>query len=190
MVRWQPGARERLQAAAIERFSAHGFEGTTVAEIAEAAGLTERTFFRYFTDKREVLFSGQEEFGRLFVRGVEDAGDTDPMAVVARALDGAAEFFPDHRRPWSRARQTVIDADPALQERELLKMSSVAVAMTGALQRRGVEATTATLAAQSGVTAFRVTFATWIAPGEQRSFGDIQHAVLAEMRSLLRLATP
>src|SRR4051812_38514437 len=111
MVRWQPGARERLQAAALERFAAQGFDGTTVAEIAATAGLTERTFFRYFADKREVLFAGQDEFERLFVTGIEQARDTDPMAVVEAALDGVTVFFAEERRPFSRARQGVIDAD-------------------------------------------------------------------------------
>ena len=71
MVRWEPGARERLQAAALELFATRGFEQTTAAEIAQAVGLTERTFFRNFSDKREVLFHGQEQFLQAFLDGVE-----------------------------------------------------------------------------------------------------------------------
>ncbi|GAA4932929.1 TetR family transcriptional regulator [Actinomycetospora succinea] len=185
MVRWQPGARERLQAAALERFAAEGFDGTTVAEIAATAGLTERTFFRHFADKREVLFAGQDEFERLFVAGIEDADGTDPIAVVAAALEGATGFFPEDRRAWSRARQEVIDADPGLQERELLKLSKLAGAMTDALRRRGIDPTPAALAAESGVAVFRVGFATWIAEGEERPLPVILRAVLGELRSLL-----
>lgn len=185
MVRWQPGARERLQAAALERFAAQGFDGTTVAEIAAAAGLTERTFFRYFADKREVLFAGQGEFERLFLAGIEAAEGTDPMAIVASALEGAAVFFADERRSWSRTRQVVIDADPGLQERELLKLSGLAAAMTDGLRRRGIDPTAAALAAESGVAVFRVGFATWIAEGEERPLADILRAVLAELRSLV-----
>lgn len=185
MVRWQPGARERLQAAALERFAAAGFDGTTVAEIAATAGLTERTFFRHFADKREVLFAGQDEFERLFVGGIEAAPAGDPMAIVAAALEGATAFFPEERRSWSRARQGVIDADPGLQERELLKLSGLATAMTGALRRRGVDPTAAALAAESGVAVFRVGFATWIAEGEQRPLPAILRAVLGDLRSLL-----
>lgn len=191
MVRWQPGARERLQAAALGCFAERGFDGTTVAEIAAAADLTERTFFRHFTDKREVIFTGQEEFERVFVAGLDTAdtadtaGGTDPMALVAAALAGAAAFFPDERRPWSRVRQEVIDADPGLQERELLKLSSLAVALTRALRRRGVDATAAALGAQSGVTVFRVAFAAWIAEGEDRSLATIQRAVLDDLRALV-----
>src|SRR4051794_25130175 len=155
MVRWEPGARERLKAAALELFARQGFDGATVAGIAAAAGVTERTFFRYFADKREVLFTGQNEFERLFLEGVRDAGDGPPMAIVAAALDRACAFFPDERRAWSRARQAVIDAEPSLQERELLKLSALAAAMARALRQRGVDATTAALAADSGVAVFR-----------------------------------
>ena len=84
MVRWQPGARGRLQAAALERFTERGFDGTTVAEIAAAAGLTERTFFRYFADKREVLFHGQDELEGLFLAGLQDVDPGHPMVTVAR----------------------------------------------------------------------------------------------------------
>jgi AcrR family transcriptional regulator len=185
MVRWRPGARERLQAAALERFAERGFDGTTVAEIAETAGLTERTFFRHFADKREVIFAGQDEFEQIFLTGLENAGDGHPMAAVAAALDAATAFFPDERRDWSRTRQTVIDKDPGLQERELLKLASLADAMTDALQRRGVEATAAALTAQSGVAVFRVAFTRWIADGEDRPLAEIQRAVLAELRSLV-----
>ncbi|GLZ47809.1 TetR family transcriptional regulator [Actinomycetospora sp. NBRC 106375] len=185
MVRWQPGARERLQAAALERFAAQGFEGTTVAEIAATAGLTERTFFRYFADKREVLFAGQDEFERLFVDGIARAPDADPMGLVAAALEGATTFFAEERRPWSRARQVVIDADPGLQERELLKLSGLAAAMTRGLRHRGVDPIPAALAAESGVAVFRVAFGTWIAEGEERSLIDIQRAVLAELRTVV-----
>ncbi|MEJ2888828.1 TetR family transcriptional regulator [Actinomycetospora aeridis] len=185
MVRWKPGARERLQAAALERFAAVGFDGTTVAEIAATAGLTERTFFRHFGDKREVLFAGQDEFESLFLQGIEAATGDDPIAIVASALESAAAFFPEERRSWSRARQHVIDADPGLQERELLKLSGLSGAMTDALQRRGLDPTPAALAAETGVTVFRVGFTTWIAEGEERTFVAILRAVLAELRALL-----
>lgn len=187
-MRWQPGARERLRGAALERFAEQGFDGTTVAEIAVAAGVTERTFFRYFADKREVLFTGQDEFERSFIEGLDDADEGPPMAIVAAALERAAALFPDERRPWSRARQAVIDAEPSLQERELLKLSALAVAMTRALRRRGIDDTAAALTAEAGVAVFRVAFAGWIAEGEERSLAEIQRAVLAELRSLVSTA--
>ena len=110
------------------------------------------------------------------------------MAIVAAALDRRAAFFPDERRPWSRARQAVIDAEPSLQERELLKLSALAAAMTRALRQRGVEATAAALAAESGVAVFRLAFAAWIAEGEERSLAELQRAVLAELRTLVARA--
>ena len=184
-MRWQPGARERLQAAALERFAEQGFDGVTVAEIAATAGLTERTFFRYFADKREVLFHGQDEFEHAFVAGLEQADDGPPMAVVAAALDRAAAFFPEERRDWSRRRQAVIEVEPSLQERELLKLSSLAVTMTRVLAQRGIDPARAALAAESGVAVFRVAFAAWIAQGEERSLVELQRAVFAELRSLV-----
>lgn len=185
MARWQAGARERLQGAALELFSERGFDGVTVAEIATAAGLTERTFFRYFTDKREVLFYGQQEFQAAFLDGMTGAPGGDPMVLVRAGLATAAALFPDERRPWSRARQVVVDAHLAFQERELLKMSSLATAMAEALTGRGVDRTTALLAAQTGVTVFRTSFAAWIADGEQRGFAQIQRAVLDELQALV-----
>src|SRR3954451_19107749 len=98
MVRWEPGARERLQAAALELFATQGFEQTTTAEIAQAVGLTERTFFRHFTDKREVLFIGQDLFQQVFLDGVNAAPpEATPLEVVASALQSATSFFPDER---------------------------------------------------------------------------------------------
>src|SRR5690349_24468404 len=116
MVRWEPGAPERLQKAALELFATRGFEQTTAAEIAQSVGLTERTFFRHFSDKREVLFHGQQRFVQAFLDGVQGApASASPMELIACALRSAAPFFPDERRSHSRMRQAVIDQNPALQ---------------------------------------------------------------------------
>ena len=136
MVRWEPGRAERLQAAALELFATRGFEQTTAAEIAQSVGLTERTFFRHFSDKREVLFSGQHQLVQAFLAGVDAAPPgTAPIEVVASALQSAASFFPDERRTHSRLRQSVIDQNPALQERELHKLASLATTLADALAR-------------------------------------------------------
>ena len=185
MARWQSGARERLAASALELFTSQGFERTTVAEIAARAGLTERTFYRYYADKPEVLFAGQAEFEGLFLEGLDDAGSTRPLVLVASALGHAATSFPDERRSWSRARQAVVAGNGALQERELHKMSALADALTAALVQRGVDPTAAALAAEAGVSVFRRTFATWIAPGETGSFVEIQRRVLGQLQGLL-----
>lgn len=184
MGRWESGSRERLRVAALELFGEHGFEGVTVAEIAEAAGLTERTFFRHFGDKREVLFNGQDQLENLFLAAIADAPSTVPMDMVTAALSRSAEFFAEDRRPFSRARQAVIDDNPALQERESLKMTSLAATLADGLTARGVPTITATLAADGGISAFRAAFSQWVADGEQRSFQQIQTEVLHELRSV------
>ena len=190
MVRWEPGARERLQAAALELFAARGFEQVTAAEIAQSVGLTERTFFRHFSDKREVLFFGQEQFLQSFIDGVDAASrDASPFEVIASALQLAASFFPDERRAHARMRQSVIEQNPALRERELHKLAGLATTVAEALRARGIGEPAATLAAQSGATVFGIAFAQWISEGEERSLDDIAGGVLDELRNLTGAAT-
>ncbi|HEY1570438.1 MAG TPA: TetR family transcriptional regulator [Pseudonocardiaceae bacterium] len=185
MVRWEPGAPGRLQQAALELFATRGFEQTTAAEIAQSVGLTERTFFRHFSDKREVLFYGQHLLVQAFLDGVDTAPpDVSPIEVVTAALAAAASFFPDERRPHARVRQSVIDQNPALQERELHKLATLAQTLAGALRARGVDELTATLAAESGITVFGIAFTHWIREGEQRSLAGIETEVLGQLRAL------
>jgi AcrR family transcriptional regulator len=173
MGRWQPDARGRLQLAALELYLEHGYEQTTVSEIAARAGLTERTFFRHFADKREVIFDGQDEFRAMFVSAVAEApDDATPLQAVAAALHGAAAQF-EPRRPWSLQRQRVVAANPSLQERELIKLSGVATAIAAALRDRGVGEPTASLIAQAGMGVFHVAFARWIADDNTRPFSEI-----------------
>ncbi|MEU4690297.1 helix-turn-helix domain-containing protein [Actinoplanes sp. NPDC023714] len=184
MARWQGGAAERLKEAALGLFQTQGYDGTTVAEIAAAAGVTERTFFRHFTDKREVLFFDQQSFEGTFLNALP-ASSADPIAAVIAGLGGAAALFGEERRGWSRARQAIIAANPGLQERELLKLSLLAVSLTRELAGRGIDPISAALAAETGVAVFRTTFTTWVAEGETRSFPEIQDEVLERLRALL-----
>ncbi|WP_179429385.1 TetR family transcriptional regulator [Spelaeicoccus albus] len=185
MVRWKPGAKERLQAAALELFATRGFEQTTAAEIAESVGLTERTFFRHFSDKREVLFHGQEQFVQAFLDGIDSApAGSSPLEIVAAAIHSATAFFPDERRPQSRIRQVLIDRNPALQERESHKMSSLAATLVEALHRRGIGEPAASLAAESGATVFGIAFTQWIRDDETRSMPAIVDEVFGELRTL------
>jgi AcrR family transcriptional regulator len=189
MVRWEPGTRERLQAAALELFATRGFEQTTAAEIAQAVGLTERTFFRNFSDKREVLFHGQEQFLQAFVDGLDEVpAGASALELIAAALQAGAVFFPDERRPYSRARQSVIDQNPALQEREVHKLAGLAGTVAAALRARGIGEPAATLAAQSAATVFGVAFAQWIGEDETRSLADISSDVLRELGNLTAAA--
>jgi AcrR family transcriptional regulator len=174
-----------LQKAALELFATRGFEQTTATDIAESVGLTERTFFRHFSDKREVLFHGQHLLVEEFLTGVRTAPpDASPLEIVARALRSAASFFPDERRPYSRLRQSVIDQNSALQERERHKLASLATTLADALRARGVDELAATLAAESGATVFGIAFTQWIREGEDRSLADIGADVLRELVTL------
>jgi AcrR family transcriptional regulator len=168
MTRWKPDARGRLEQAALQLYRERGFDQTTVAEIAERAGLTERTFFRHFADKREVLFWGQDRLRELYVRTIAAAPNAAaPIDAVAAALEAAVPVFHE-RRELARQRQAVIAANPGLQERELLKRTSLASAMAEALRGRGVTDPAASLAAEVGVVAFGTAFARWVSdPGEQ-----------------------
>ena len=185
MARWQPGTPERLQQVALELFATRGFEQTTATEIAQAVGLTERTFFRHFNDKREVLFYGQDVFTQAFLDGIAAAPPAaSPIEVVGAALESAASLFPDERRAHSRTRQSVIEKNPALQERESHKLAGLAATIADALRGRGVDDLAATLAAESGTTVFGIAFTQWIRDGEQRSLADICAKVLQELLSL------
>ncbi|MBW9092124.1 TetR family transcriptional regulator [Microbacterium jejuense] len=185
MVRWEPDASGRLRRAAVELFAERGVEATTVAAIAERAGVTERTFFRYFTDKREVLFTDQGQFASLFVTGLRDApADASPWDAVAAGLREAQRFFPPERREGSRVRATVIATNDGLRERELLKMAGVADAMAAALRERGVSEPSATIAAHAGIAVFGAAFAAWLAEGETREFPALLDESERALRSL------
>lgn len=186
MSRWAPDAALRLEKAAIDLFEEQGYGPTTVPQIAARAGLTTRTFFRHFADKREVLFAGQDDFTGMFTDPIAQAPvGTPALALVGRALDSAAAFFPDDRRAWSRARQQVIDAVPALGERELGKLATLKVHLGGALRAHGIDEPAATIAAETAVTVFHLSFTQWIADGEDRDFAAIVHERLDALTRIL-----
>ena len=166
MGRWETGTRAKLHDAAMRLFTENGYDQTTAADIAAAVGLTERTFFRHFTDKREVLFWGGELLEHQLVDGTLAAPPTAaPLDAVAAGLRSACPWF-DGRRARSRRRQTVIDGHSELQERELIKMATLASVVTAALRERGVPEPSASLAAEAGIAVFRTAFVRWIeAPG-------------------------
>jgi len=184
MSRWEPNASERLLGAALSLYRENGYDQTTVAEIAERAGLTERTFFRYFGDKREVLFAGQGRLLELYAATIAAAPEpATPLDMVAAALQAGTPVF-EERREFGRQRQAVIDSHPELQEREQLKRASMAAAMTEALQRRGVTELAASLAAEVAAIAFKTAFSRWVRdPGAPRLSQLIEEA-LAELRLL------
>jgi AcrR family transcriptional regulator len=185
MGRWEPNARERLRVAAMELYSERGYEDTTVAEIAERAGLTERTFFRHFSDKREVLFWGSEALQSLIVRAVDEAPKSaGAMDAVAAGLEATSAVFQDRDR--SRLRQRIIDSHLELRERELIKMASLAAAIAEALRRRGVTEPGASLAADSGIAVFRAAFERWLGEKKKREFAELIRESLQEFRAVTR----
>ena len=147
-------ARRRLQQAALELFQERGYDATTTAEIAARAGLTERTFFRHFPDKREVLFEGEEAFRVALAEGVMAAPqDLEAMEALLWAFRSVEPLL-QRNRAVSEPRQRVIAQTPALQERVLTKTAALTEALAEALRRRGVEDSRAALAAQVGMALF------------------------------------
>ena len=184
MVRWEPDAKGRLARAALELYSERGFEQTTVAEIAERAGLTERTFFRHFADKREVLFAGSHELQDVMAAALAGApDDASPVDAVGAALGAAAEVLQD-RREYARRRQAAIAANTDLQERELIKMASLAAALAEALRGRGVREPAASLTAEAGIAVFRVAFERWITATGKRTLAWYIRESLDELKAV------
>src|SRR3954470_12680477 len=162
MARWEPGARERLVVAAVDLFTEQGYDVTTVAQIAERAGVTKSTFFRHFPDKRELLVAGQETLCRLLVEGIaEGPEDAGPVDAIAAGLERASNAMGPMNRELGPRLKAAIAASTELQERDALKSVSLAAAMTAALVDRGVPDLTAQLASELGVLAFKRGFAEW-----------------------------
>jgi AcrR family transcriptional regulator len=185
MGRWEPDSRGRLQEAALALYSERGFDQTTAAQIAEEAGLTERTFFRHFADKREVLFGGSAILKGRIVDGVAGApAGAGPLDAVAAGLQAAAAVLGEARRDLTRQRQAVIAANPELHERELAKLSDFAAAVIDALHQRGVSEPQATLAADAGMTVLRVAMQRWVAEGDDEDLAVIMRESVDELRAI------
>ena len=189
MVRWEPGARERLVVAAVDLFFEHGYDATTVAQISERAGVTKSTFFRHFSDKRELLVAGQETLSRLLAEGIGAAPpNATPLAAVAEGLSRASrEMGPVSRKLGPRIKAAVA-ASTELQERDALKSVGLAAAMAYALATRGVPAPAAGLAAEMGLLAFKQGYAAWVEADNADDTGLESYALAAlnELRAATR----
>jgi AcrR family transcriptional regulator len=184
MSRWEPNARGRLEQAAMALYGERGFEQTTVAEIAERAGLTERTFFRHFADKREVLFAGSSSLQELLVTRLADTPDSvPPLDAIAAALDAAGVLL-EERREYAGQRAAIIAANAELRERELIKLASLAAALADTLRRRGVAEPAASLAAEAGIAVFRIAFERWISGPDQPGLPQVIRESLAELKAV------
>jgi len=183
MARWEPDGRERLVRAALDLFAEQGYDNTTVAQIAERAGLTKSTFFRHFPDKREVLAAGQDTLCQLLSDGIAGAPQSaTPLEAVAAALDAVAGAFTPERRDLGQKMQEAIAASNELQERDTLKRVGLATAMTNALKQRGVPEPTASLASEMGVLALKVAHSCWADSSNEQELAVLLRKSLHELR--------
>jgi AcrR family transcriptional regulator len=183
MARWEPNPQGRLEQAAWELFRERGYDDTTVEEIAARAGLTERTFFRYYADKREVLFSGSQDLEKLVVDAIAAApAQAAPLEMVAAAFEAAGRLIQERRTlELVRRRQSLIAAHAELREREVMKLASLASAVTTALLERGVAQPAASLIAESGLAIFKVGFERWVADAKRQ---DLAHYIREALSTL------
>ena len=185
MGRWEPDARGRLAKAAMALYAEQGFDQTTVAEIAARAGLTERTFFRHFADKREVLFYGTEMLRDLLVRAVADVpASATAMDAVGAAFEAAGAMLQENP-DRVRLRDAIVSAHAELRERELIKLAALASAVAGALRDRGIAEPAASLAAETGVAVFKIAFARWISEPGQPDLPGIIRESMTELSGML-----
>jgi AcrR family transcriptional regulator len=176
--RWAPDARERLEAAALALFVENGYEETTVAQIAERAGLNRATFFRHFADKREVLFGGEDVLVGLFADAIRAASPEATLAECLQAAFAAAgAVMTPQQRVKAAQRVLVVKANSELQERGLLKHARIAGSITAALRERGADELTARLGAEVGILAFTIAVERWMRAGNDESF--LLHATAA-----------
>ena len=183
MSRWAPNARERLENAALDLFVENGYEETTVAQIADRAGMNRATFFRHFADKREVLFGGEDVLAGLFANGIRAAPAAATLTECLQAALAAVgvEMTP-HRRAAAARRVLVLAANSELQERGLLKHARIAKSITAALRERGTDELTARLGAEVGMLAFSVALERWMEANDDEPFPPFAAAALSDLQ--------
>lgn len=184
MARWEPGARERLVVAAVDLFTEQGYDATTVAEIAERAGVTRSTFFRYFPDKRELLVAGQETMSRLLSDGIASApADVSPLEAVAAGLEAVSGAMGEMNRELGPRVKAAVAASAELQERDALKSVGLTASVAEALVSRGVAEPVAQVAAELGMLAFKRGYAEWTEGDSDRSLAECTAGALKELRA-------
>jgi len=190
MGRWRPDARQRLEQAALELFSTQGFAATTVPQITARAGLTTRTFFRHFADKREVLYGG-DEIPELATRLITDApASLDPAMLLIGGLQTVAETRFEGRREEIRVRRAIVRSDEGLRERDLRKRADLGEAIRAGFTGRGVDATTAVLLAETAVTVVQVALEGWLDRDDDRTLFEIMLETIGSLRATLATFPP
>ena len=181
--RWAPDARERLEAAALDLFVENGYEETTVAQIAERAGLNRATFFRHFAEKREVLFGGEDVLAGLFADAIRAASPNATLTECLQAAFAAADVaMTPQQRAKAAQRVLVVTANSELQERGLLKHARIAGSMSAALRERGIDELSARLGAEVGMLAFTIAVERWMESADDEPFSPHADAALSELR--------
>lgn len=162
-------------------FLERGYAEVTVAEIADRAGLTKRSFFNHFADKREVLFAGAQAYEANVLKHLaEAAGDLAPIDAVVAALTGGSLDLAAYGE-FARARRDLIASSTELRERDLIKMTSLTAAIAGALRERGIAARAATFTAQAAVAVFTTAYDEWV-DDLTADFPTLMRGALAELR--------
>ena len=183
MSRWAPNARERLETAALDLFVENGYEETTVAQIADRAGLNRATFFRHFADKREVLFGGEDVLTGLFADAIRTASPDAPVGQCLQAAFAAAGVvMTPQQRAKASQRVLVLAANAEVQERGLLKHARIARSINVALRERGVDEMTARLAAEVGMLAFTIAIERWMKADNDEPFALLAAAALSDLQ--------
>ena len=185
MSRWEPNARERLARAAMELYCERGFDQTTVAEIADRAGLTERTFFRHFADKREVLFGGPEIPALASAMIADAPASLDPVTVIFGGLQTVAETRFEGRREDLRGRRAIIRSDDSLRERDRRKRGDLSEAIRAGFAGRGVPATTAALLGEITVTLLYVALDEWLDTDDDRTLFEVIFETLGVLQATM-----
>ena len=171
--------------AALDAFTDEGFEQATVASIAGRAGVTERTFFRHFADKREVLFEGSAILQEVVTGAIAAApSGLTPIETITRAFEAVGPFFTE-RQEFARRRSAVIAANTSLLERELLKLQTLKDANADAMRARGVPEPDATLTAEFGATIFHIGFQRWIEAPAETGLDHHVRRVSTELKALI-----
>jgi AcrR family transcriptional regulator len=184
MSRGEPNARGRLEEAAYELFLGRGYDQTTVADIAKRAGLTERTFFRHYADKREGLFGGAGALHDELLRALDEVSPELPPIEAVRIAVETISALMHGRRQLARERRRIIAAHPDLQERDLNKRSSLTGALEAGLRRRGVAESAASLAAEMGIAVFYSGFDRWLDDPAERELTEIVHERFDELKAV------
>ncbi|MFC4244189.1 TetR/AcrR family transcriptional regulator [Gryllotalpicola reticulitermitis] len=185
MSRWSPDARERLEAAALDLFEEQGFAATTVPQIAERAGLTTRTFFRHFADKREVIYA-DDQLPAIARRILAEApSDADPLELIVEGIRRFADDELEQQRAKVLRRTAIIMSDAGLLERSLRKRADLAAAIRIGYLERGIPTTTATLLAETVASVVETSLAAWVGGDDGRPLSDITAEQLRMLRAAL-----